>query len=206
MNNSVTLYIDSSHFLTLGILDQNFEWIDYREYREKKTSSILHVELLDLLERNQLSIDLVTQIIEAAGPGSYTGMRVAEGLCQILEWQERVCRSFYHFEIPCMSGVECGVWVAKAFKGEIFCHTYNGDQSEHSFIKESDFPSKRKSWEEEGRVVFGHYRDDIEELDQVTSCLIYESPQKLLKAIWDRGERKGPYYFRPLEQEFKVST
>lgn len=200
-----TLYIDSSHFLTLGLLNEKFEWIDYCEYREKKTSSILHVELLDLLTRNQLSTDSLTQVIEAAGPGSYTGMRVAEGLCQILEWQGRVCRSFYHFEVPRLCGHTHGVWIAKAFKGEIFCYHFNNAHEETQFIKEVELESFRQKWQSEGLLIFGHYRDDIEGLDFLSSYLIYESPAQVLGAVWKRGERKGPYYFRPLELEFKVS-
>lgn len=201
----VTLYIDSSHFLTLGLLNEKFEWIDYCEYREKKTSSILHVELLDLLTRNQLTTDSLTQVIEAAGPGSYTGMRVAEGLCQILEWQGRVCRSFYHFEVPKLCGHTQGVWIAKAFKGEIFCYHFNDNHEEAQFIKEAELESFRQQSQAQGRPVFGHYRDDIEGLDFLSSYLIYESPTEVLGAVWKRGERKGPYYFRPLELEFKVS-
>ncbi len=200
-----TLYIDSSHYLTLGLLNESFEWIDYCEFKEKKTSGILHVELLQMLEKNHLRIEQVTKIIEAAGPGSYTGMRVAEGLCQILEWQERQCCSFYHFEVPSMCGHSRGVWVAKAFKGEIFCHHFDAEVSRVEFIKESEFPTYQQTWNEQGLKVFGHYPDEIQGLDEFTSRLIEQGARQFFEKVWARGERKGPYYFRALEQEFKVS-
>lgn len=201
----LTLYIDSSHYLTLGLLDESFAWIDYCEFKEKKTSGILHVELLEMLKRNKLAIDQLTQVVEAAGPGSYTGMRVAEGLCQILEWQQRECRSFYHFEVPALCGIEQGVWIAKAFKGEIFCYHFNGEASRVEFIRESELEEYFKQWQRESLQVFGHYQDDLSAAKELTSALIYRDAQDFFKKVWERGERKGPYYFRALEQEFKVS-
>lgn len=201
----LTLYIDSSHFLTLGLLNESFEWVDYCEFTEKKTSGILHVELLGMLERNGLAIEDVTQLIEAAGPGSYTGMRVAEGFCQILEWQNRECRSFYHFEVPSLCDVKQGVWIAKAFKGEIFCYHFANETTQVEFIKESELPKFAAEWKERGLSTYGHYQDDLPQAELFTSQLIKNDPVSFFTKVWARGERKGPYYFRALEQEFKVS-
>lgn len=201
----LTLYIDSSHSLTLGLLDKSFGWIDYCEFKEKKTSGILHIELLEMLKRNNFEIGQLTQVVEAAGPGSYTGMRVAEGLCQILEWQQRECRSFYHFEVPALCGIEQGVWIAKAFKGEVFCYHFDGEVNRIEFIREAELPDFTEQWQRQSLKVFGHYEDDLSVDKELTSALIQKSAQDFFKKVWERGERKGPYYFRALEQEFKVS-
>ena len=187
------LFLDSSYYLQFGLVDDNLEWIDFREIRNRKGSSLLHGELYKLLRENHFQIEDVGKIVLGGGPGSYTGIRLAEGIAQIFEWQKVEINSFYYFEIPYFSGVEEGTWCAEAFKGEIFLYEWNKDKSQHSFMKEDQFKA---------------YTPSHGELYQIgnTTELLRKHPQKAFSRILKRKQRFSPFYFRADEREFRIPS
>ncbi len=186
-----TLFLDSSHYLRLGILDKQFEWIDFREIKNKKGSSILHYELYKLLEEKGLQANCLKKIFLANGPGSYTGIRLAEGIAQIFEWQEVEIYSFYCFEIPYLAGVQSGAWYAEAFKGEVFLYEWDGIKTQSRLVAKSNF----EDYAQKKENLYHAYN---------MALLLKEYPQKIFSKIFERKRRFSPFYFRSLDKEFKA--
>ena len=82
------LFLDTTFGITVGLLDDQNEWLDYSFVDGQKGSAVIHKIILDLLEKNNLSIKNVKALFQIAGPGSYTGMRVSDGISQIFDWQK----------------------------------------------------------------------------------------------------------------------
>lgn len=202
---STSLYIDSSEHLVLGLLDSNLKWIDFLDTKERKGSGILHGLLHELLQNQNMSFKDIDKVFFTAGPGSYTGMRLGEGMCQVLEMEGVKINSFYHFEVPFLSGEEKGVWVSKAFKKEIFVYQWDGKNSETGLIPEDSLAESLNSWKTENLPVFTHFSGIIDQELTSTSDIIHDQSDKLFKAVSGLNERKSPYYYRTDEKEFRVS-
>ena len=94
------LFLDTSQGLTVGVLNDDFTWKEYMTSEESKSSGRIHKDIDDILKKTNCLWDNLLGIIISSGPGSYTGMRVSEGLAQILELESHHIYSFYHFEVP----------------------------------------------------------------------------------------------------------
>ena len=197
-----TLFLDSSIYLQLGMLNEQLEWIDFREIKDRKGSSIFHRELYELFEEKGLQIKSLKKIFLSNGPGSYTGVRLAEGMAQIFEWQNVDVYSFYCFELPYFSGVKKGVWCTEAFKGEIFFYEWNGAKSQNYFIKIDEFENHVQKIENlyhaEGKILNQYVLN--------TTSLLKKCPQKIFSNILKRKKRFSPFYFRSLKKEFKTKS
>ena len=197
-----TLFLDSSIYLQLGILNEQLEWIDFREIKDRKGSSIFHRELYKLFEEKGFQIKNLKKIFLGNGPGSYTGVRLAEGMAQIFEWQNVDIYSFYCFEIPYFSGVEKGIWCTEAFKGEMFFYEWNREKSQNYFVKVDEFknhiPKITPFYYAEGK--------NLSQCALNTNSLLKKCPQKIFSNILKRKKRFSPFYFRSLKKEFKVKS
>ena len=114
------LYIDTTDKITLGLLSDQWEWVEYFNDPKIVISTKLHSFIYKFLEKHQLAMTDISSFIYCAGPGSYTGMRVAEGIADLVRWEDIPIRNFYHYDIPRLLGVESGAWFSNAFKGEKF--------------------------------------------------------------------------------------
>lgn len=191
------LFIDCSSGLTIGLLDQKLEWLDFQTLDHKKPSEIIHQQLHFLIEKYQLRLNEV-QCFCASGPGSYTGMRLSEGLVQLLELSGMKIYSFHHFNIPKLIGIEKGYWVTPAFKGEIFVYNWNLNQEEKILVKQNEIKFQDKS--------LGYTLENSNEFFSglvSTKFLIKNEPQKLFTSVMDKKLRVKPFYFRTLEEEFR---
>jgi tRNA threonylcarbamoyladenosine biosynthesis protein TsaB len=198
------LFIDSCEYLTLGLLGEDSKWIDYEQFSTVKNSEIVHGKLFEMLKRNGLKLKDVTQVFQAAGPGSYTGMRLSDGICQILLWQGAKVNSFYHFEVPMLLGETSYIWISEAFKGEIYCHqVLNGTVEEKLLPKDG---RENQSFVEQfyGGFdhVFTHYPTGAFE-SEYTCELIRKSSVELFEKIKSDDLVRETFYYRPLDKEFK---
>lgn len=194
-----SLYVDSTSGLVIGLLDSNFKWVEYQDTKEKKPSEVIHVEIYNLIKKHNLNLKEMNFFF-SAGPGSYTGMRLGEGIAQILAWDEKKVFSFHHFDAPEISGVEKGYWVTNAFKGQVFI--YNWDQSknlkEKTLVNSADFKIVDPDFgytQSEDNKDFGGLK--------TTKELIHQSSEKIFSKVFNEKRREAPYYFRTLDEEFK---
>lgn len=201
------LYMDTSDHLVVGLLNDKFEWLEFIELEGARNSGRIHGAIYEILIRHNLESKNLTAVIQNAGPGSYTGMRVSEGISQIFEWQGIPVCSFFHFEVPEMLGVSQGKWIAKAFKGEFFVSIWNGKQRTTELLNSAVAADLVKN-----EKLYCHFKKSLEKdfLDcsknfYETGELIFGQCTKLFPLVLERKSRLSPYYFRTVDQEFKVS-
>lgn len=195
-----SLFIDTSHKLTFGILDENYHWLVYEETDDKKSSAKIHKYIYDALANQNLQVSDIHEVFGVAGPGSYTGMRVTEGILQIFELNCVDVYSFYHFQVPYLLNTNEGLWLAKAFKGEFFLYRWDGQESGRTVVSPLEF---EKSLEEKN--CFFAFENLGDNPCQLTNELIRDQPSQLFSLVKKGKLREEIYYFRPLSDEFKVS-
>ncbi|MDD0852399.1 hypothetical protein HBN50_04785 [Halobacteriovorax sp. GB3] len=196
------LFLDTSKDLTIGLLCSKGSWLEFKTYSGVKSSQIIHAEIDEILLAADLDISKIDGIISAAGPGSYTGMRVSEGLAQVLSWQGIPVFGFYHFELPQIFGEKEGLWVARAFKGEYFIYSWKENHVEKSLILGDQLSEKLG----QALPCYTHFSDDLTDYDlKFTSDLVKNNPDLLLTHVVGKSLRRGPYYYRSIEEEFSPS-
>jgi len=196
------LYLDSSHFVQVGVLDENFTWKHVELVENKKGSTILHKTIYEILRLLELKLKNIDALFLVSGPGSYTGIRLAEGIAQVLEMNEIPIYSFYHYEVPSWCGFESYNFYSNAFKNEFFDFSYNkGIEEKKMMSKESFFniDFSRKD-------LFSITGELEEKYLESTSSLIENNSKEVFKKVMARGKHIAPYYYRPLEKEFKPSV
>ncbi len=192
-----SLYVDSTSGLVIGLLDSDFNWVEYLDTQEKKPSEVIHVEIFNLVKKYNLDLKNMNFFF-SAGPGSYTGMRLGEGIAQVLAWDSLKVFSFHHFDVPVMVGVEKGFWVTNAFKGQVFIYNWDGKKAEKELVNSADFKivDLELGYTLSSEVKdFGHLK--------TTKDLIKNESQKIFSKVYEEKMREAPYYFRTLEEEFK---
>ena len=202
-----SLYLDTTGNLWAGILAEDAQtWLAWKTVAAQKTSAVIYPLLHQLLAEQNLKLTEIQHFYYAAGPGSYTGMRLAEGLAQIVRWKIDV-RSFYHFEVPAMLGIKRGWWVCSAFKQEYFGYYWDGEQTKTDLYKTDALNEVLNTAAAKAQPIYTHFASLLPQLGswqqslQETSSLIYQHPQFLNTIRADHG--RGPYYFRGLDQEFR---
>ena len=194
------LYIDTSKHLVLGLLDQKFKWSDFLEVKDVKTSAHIHKDIFSMLSENKLKLNDLDAIFVVSGPGSYTGVRVAEGLAQVLEWAKIPVYSFNHFQIPEFLADESWVFVSKAFKGEFFIYEKDGKEYLNKLEDFTDFINISKA-----EKIYSHFAEDLPEgITHFTSEVLKENAPDIFSKVLQEKLRSRPFYYRPLEKEFKV--
>ena len=160
-----------------------------------------------MLQKNDVPFENLSGIIFVAGPGSYTGIRLSEGMLQIFEWQKFSVYSFYHFDVPRMLGEVSGCWFSTAFKGEIFIHRWNDKNSTSKLVKSKDFMPLIETEELQGPFFTHFIKEDCFKIEvmQTTDMIKHNSHDLFSKIIGDQL-RCSPYYFRRLEEEFRVPS
>lgn len=192
------LYIDTTDKITLGLLNDKMNWIDYFHDPKLVISTTLHFLIDDMLKRHDLKISDITSTIYMAGPGSYTGMRVSEGISDIFKWQNMQVNSFYHHEVARLNGESRGKWISKAFKGEYFLFSWDGEKEEQILIKESDLKEYIKP---DDKTFSFHNVFDFPVLSTVD--MIRNNPQAILTSVLNENLNRRLYYYRELNQEFQ---
>lgn len=192
-----SLFVDSSDNLTLGFLDDNLEWLEFKRLPNKKSSGVFHGLVEELLSSHGKTLFDLDRVFYAAGPGSYTGVRLVEGFCQILRWRDIKTNSFYLFEIPSLLGIEKGTWFSEAYKGEAFIYSWNGTENDSKLVKKEDLDS---SYDKNSKLISLGSFDGVE--TQSVLDLIREDSNKLFSTIIDKDLEREPFYYRTIENEF----
>ncbi|MFZ4714017.1 MAG: hypothetical protein ACOYL6_09910 [Bacteriovoracaceae bacterium] len=205
-----TLFLDTSHHLTLGLLNEKFQWLDYRKIEGGKTATDLHHNLYQMLTGHKLQLKNLSAAIQIAGPGSYTGMRVSDGLFQSLKLFGLNTHSIYHFDVPHLLGKSSGLWLSNAFKGEIFSVEWDGEQKNQNLMSEKDFISRYE--DVKNTKLYTHHITAFSPTFSLwvkqksfceTSALIQDCSELLFPQIVQQNVYKPIFYYRPIEQEFK---
>lgn len=195
------LFLDTSAYIQVGLLDEELNWIHYELIPNRKGSQVIHKIIYETMKIFNLTFKELKGILLSNGPGSYTGIRIGEGVAQILALEDISVYSFYHYEVPVFCGVTQYQFYERAFKGEIFEYIRNGNEEVRHLITEEKFQSL-----DFGADNLYHLTGEL--LDK-TLLSIYElfkhKPQKIFSKVIERAEHLPPYYFRPLEKEFRMS-
>ena len=194
-----SLYVDSTSGLVIGLLDSEFKWVEYQDTQEKKPSEVIHIEIYNLVQKYNLDLKKMNFFF-SAGPGSYTGMRLGEGIAQVLAWDSNNVFSFHHFDVPAMMGIQKGFWVSNAFKGQVFIHTWDlsKNSSEKELIDTKDFTIEDPAL---GYTLTSEVKEFAEL--KTTRDLIKNSSAAIFSKAYKEKMREAPYYFRTLDEEFK---
>lgn len=194
------LYLDTSHFLALGLLNQKFEWVKYEKREQLQHSADIHALMHAMMNEAGVEALELSGVIVVNGPGSYTGIRLGEGIAQLFELSNIPVYAFHHYHVPKILGIESGEWVCHAFKGEVFRYEWHGDSESFDLMKASD-------WSQKASALYSHQPSGPWEKVAQDTCALIESGSKALFATIVAGKhRQEPYYFRPLDKEFKRSV
>ncbi len=204
------LFIDSTYDITLGLLNEDLEWIDLKTFKEQKASSIIQKETYHLLEKFGLNLKSIQKIITVAGPGFYTGLRLSEGFADVLTFSGIHHHSFFTYSLPKMTGVKQGVWMTKAYRGEYFFHTWNETSSKNELIASKELSHYLADLDHNS--VFIHSLSALDDLSRnllktshSTLELLRNHPQIVFRHVLLHNFKEESYYFRAPEDEFKVS-
>ncbi len=195
------LFLDTSAYIQVGLLDEDFNWVHYELIQNRKGSQLIHKVIYDTMKDFDLSFKSIKGILLANGPGSYTGIRIGEGVSQILALEGTPVYSFYHYEVPLFCGVEEYKFFERAFKGEVFEYHQNSEDSSSQLITEEKFKASDLTEDH-----LYHLTGEL--LDQVLLSiygLFQKHSKEIFSKVVERGEHLPPYYFRPLEKEFRMS-
>lgn len=200
------LFVDSTNNLTVGILNKDFSWMQYETIESNKTSQVLHSKINELLNSEKVDVQKLLGIITMAGPGSYTGMRLSEGLSQIFDWQGINSFSFYHFDIPSFFNLKKFIFISNAFKNEYFIKTVNCGTEEIGLFKKDEVKKRLQNALEENFPIYSN--NNLSEEFEVSNWIkTFEQIQKesssIFKYVIENKMKKDIYYYRPVEVEFK---
>jgi tRNA threonylcarbamoyladenosine biosynthesis protein TsaB len=198
-----SLFLDSTSGLIVGLMDFQFNWIEYKSLDEKKPSEIIHFEIYSLVKKHNLELKDMRLFI-SSGPGSYTGMRLSEGLAQVFELSFIPVFSFYHFDIPKYCGIANGFWVTNAFKGQLFFYNWTHESEEKILADKSNFTEELRLLKtDKDGFTLDHLSDPLFSGLSTTKDLIKEQSTKIFSHILSLNLRVTPYYFRTLDEEFR---
>jgi tRNA threonylcarbamoyladenosine biosynthesis protein TsaB len=192
-----SLFVDSSEFLTIGLLNKDLEWVEFNTFDNKKSSGVFHGVLDELLTKYETDLFNLERVFYCAGPGSYTGVRLVEGFAQILRWKNISTNSFYFFDVPKFLNHKKGKWISEAHKGEYFIHSWDEGSAKSNLV------SKKEYSPDESEVVFT-ISSSIDSFPESLSTLelIKNSPKELFSKIISNDLSESPYYYREIDKEF----
>lgn len=193
-----SLFLDTSHNIKIGLLNSDFSWIDYIEEETKQASSVLHSIIYNLLEKNNIAIKDLEHVFTIKGPGSYTGLRLSEGIANIFEMSGIKTRGVYQFEVPFMVGFNKGQWASSAFKKQVFIYSWDGKNRENLLISEDEF----------GPSSIGDFFSFSTSCNSVSTIstqeLVKNNPREIFPELAKDLSNKKIFYYRKLEDEFHV--
>ncbi|HLW58116.1 MAG TPA: hypothetical protein VKY27_12050 [Bacteriovoracaceae bacterium] len=199
------LFVDSTYDLTLGLLKDNFSWAKYVHFPNQKASEILQIEVLKMCSEFNVEVPNLTSVIHIAGPGFYTGLRLSEGFVDVLKFSGIKSYSYYTYDILPLLGVNSGLWITKAYRGEYFIHDLSN--KENSLIPSSRLKEvivdKSPFYIHSDKAIDDLGRECI--IDPISTSDLLEKNPQVFKEIIQQNFQRESYYFRAPEDEFRTS-
>ena len=194
------LYLDTTKTLRIGLLDDTYSFQSIEHFDQSKSASIIHQEIYQILRGANIELKEVQAVIINNGPGSYTGVRVAEGLLKVLELDGLTGYSFYEFEMLKLT-FNKGLWISNAFKGEYFIYHW-----EDEVIKFEGLVAKEEfSLDKFPKIpVYSNESFEGKFGEQDSKNILEKNATKIFSRVIEAKMRREPFYFRKIEQEFKV--
>lgn len=197
-----SLFLDTSNKITYGLLDDSLNWVRYESNEDAKASKVLHSLVYDLLSENNLDIKKLDEIFYLSGPGSYTGVRVAQGFSEIIDWQNVDVYSCRHFDLPRILGKSEFYFISKAFKQEYFLYHFKEGGEIEKLVKEDEGNLIIKEITEKSIPLYSS-EESFYNIAQSTYDLIKENSNKIFETMKSQKMKSEVYYYRSLDQEFK---
>jgi tRNA threonylcarbamoyladenosine biosynthesis protein TsaB len=206
-----SLFIDSTYDITIGILGEDLEWLDFKKFTGQKASSVIQKETHAMLGSSGKKLKDLQSIITIAGPGFYTGLRLSEGFADVLKFSGIKHYSLLSYSIPRFLDISSGIWMTKAYRGEYFFHSW--DTHGHQNLLVSTKELEKYSLNVNKSNFYIHSESGIDEfskrffLEAVTTHeLLKTNSKKIFTKLLNSTENPDSFYFRAPEDEFKVST
>lgn len=196
---SYSLFINTVQGFQVGLLNSEFEWVDFFEQSISKSADLVHKKIYDLVVKNNITLDSTVKLISVAGPGSYTGIRVSEGVLSVFKLLNGSVFSFPIYLIPYLSEQETTYkFVQPAFKNELFCYSHRGATHTDG---DSILVSAELEASSEKVFTYNFERPDAD----LNNCYFFvkEFSQKLFKNVVGLNLAYEPIYFRKPEDEFR---
>lgn len=194
-----SLYLDACDGLKVGLLDEQLNWKKFLDFPIKKASNTLFIETEKLLSENNIELGQLEQIFLCLGPGSYTGIRLLQGMKDLYQNQGLKVFSFYNFEIPYLNGVQEGIYVTSAYKQEIYQYKWDGEEHFQDLIEAERFVAENTG------DIYGMQ----DQFHENALCNVYtmlrNNPKKVLERVLEKKLSRQAFYFRPLEKEFRMN-
>ena len=205
------LFIDSTYDITLGILDDDLEWVEFSTFAGLKASTVIQKEAHQLLSNAGVDIRDLSSVLTVAGPGFYTGLRLSEGFADVLTFSGIKNYSFLSYSIPAWTGVESGVWMTKAYRGEYFFHLWNEQGSQNKLVATKELENFLASVDKSNFYIHSEPAVDefsrklLPESRKTSLHLLQKNSHSIFKRLFETESKVDSYYFRAPEDEFKVS-
>ncbi len=202
-----TLFLDTSYNQIVGLLNDQGAWLARSELAGQKSSAILHGKIHQICEECALSPTALKHVLYVAGPGFYTGLRIAYGVADVMRFAGKKISNFYNYEVPRLLGEQNYTWVTKAYRGEVFVHQCVKNESASQLLSEKDF--LQRDWQ--GKLYIHHAQaldslmmEKLPGAIETQGLMVQEMPS-LFKQLSQTVSDKELHYFRPAEEEFKPS-
>ena len=203
------LFVDTTYDISLGILDDECRWVEFRRHIGQRASILLQKEANQLFQDHGIVPHELKAVVTVAGPGFYTGLRLSEGLADVFEFFGIPHYSFLSYELPFLCGHKQGVWFTKAYRGEYFFHHWEGLNLKSVLVPAKDLVTYLADLDE----VFIHSESALDEMSLTfikkfvsTNELIKNQPRKIFAEVLQNKSKRESFYFRAPEDEFRVST
>ncbi len=195
----IYLFLDTTVGVSIALWSKEQSIVFRKSTYEKKGSQVLHSFIYEALEFASLKVQDIVGIIQIAGPGSYTGMRLSAGVADIFKWQNIKEYSIYHFEIPKLLGISNGLWISSAFKGEYFVYEWNHDENSSCLVAKNQMENYLNN-----ENLFSHHKQEwpFPQSTHFTAQMALDEADKLLPLVIEQNLKRQTYYFRKIEEEF----
>jgi tRNA A37 threonylcarbamoyladenosine modification protein TsaB len=199
-----SLYLDTSYYLTVGLLDNTLNWVAFDLYQDTKSASKIHAAIQKVLNQKLLLPQDLKQVFTCFGPGSYTGIRYAYIVGQMYAQAGIPLRSFFHHELPSSLNIDKGTFIANAFKSEYFLYQWNNGQVQTKFIPHQSLSEKDIQEENvyilEGTKLPPHLSLNITS----TNEFIIKQTESVFTKIQSDVRQREIFYYRDNDKEFTI--